>query len=89
MFRIHLLHRVVLTLILTSRRDQETRIDKGPFYVGLGDQFDDDRRRVRGAGPPYVKPAGRRNNTQRLASRHQQRLLAFVGIFVTTALAQG
>jgi hypothetical protein len=88
MFRTPLLHRVVFRLILTSRRDQKTRIDKGTFYVGLGDQFDDDRRRARGGGPSYVTRADRRNNIRCLASRPQQRL-ASVDMFGTTALAQG
>ena len=88
MFRTHLLHRVVFRLILTSRGDQKTRMDMDTFYVGLGDQFDDDRRRVRGAGPSYVTRVDRRNNIRCLASRPQQRS-ASVDRFGTTALAQG
>jgi hypothetical protein len=31
----------------TRREDLKAEIDTGVFYVGLGDQFDDDRRLVR------------------------------------------
>ena len=47
MFQTHRLSRVAFSLILKSRRDMEDRIDTGTFYIGLGDQFDDDRRIVR------------------------------------------
>jgi hypothetical protein len=47
MFRIHLLSRVVFSLVLPSRRELENRVYAGTFYIGLGDQFDDDRRLVR------------------------------------------
>jgi hypothetical protein len=46
MFRTQLLSQAV-RLILTPHRDLDDRIDAGAFYIGLGDQFDDDRRRVR------------------------------------------
>jgi hypothetical protein len=36
---------------LMQQRQRET-IVFGVFYVGLGDRFDDDRRRVRGASSP-------------------------------------
>jgi hypothetical protein len=49
MFQTQILGRVVFSLILTSRRDIENRIDTGTFFIGLGDQFDDDRRLVREA----------------------------------------
>jgi hypothetical protein len=46
MFRT-LLSQAVFRLIFTPHRDLEDRIDAGTFYIGLGDQFDDDRRLVR------------------------------------------
>ena len=49
MFRMHPLGRVVFSLMLTSRRDIEAQVDTGILYIGLGDQFDDDRRLVREA----------------------------------------
>ena len=49
MFRAHPLDRVVFSLILPSRRDSEDRSDASTCYIGLGDQFDDDRRVVREA----------------------------------------
>jgi hypothetical protein len=57
MFRTHLLSQAV-RLILTPHRDLDDRIDAGAFYIGLGDQFDDDRRRVR-ALVPALRPARR------------------------------
>jgi hypothetical protein len=56
MFRTHLLNRVVLSLILPSRRELEDRTDAGTFYIGLGDQFDDDRRLVREAASALHPP---------------------------------
>src|SRR5262245_4803099 len=47
MFQTHRLSRVAFSLILKSRRDMEDRIDTGTLYIGVGDQFDDDRRIVR------------------------------------------
>ena len=47
MFRAHQLSQTIFRLILTPTRDLEDRIDAGVFYIGLGDQFDDDRRLVR------------------------------------------
>jgi len=47
MFQTHLRRFVVFGLILKSRRDLEDRIEASTFYIGLGDQFDDDRRVVR------------------------------------------
>ena len=47
MFRTHLLSQAVFRLIFTPHRDLEDRTDVGAFYIGLGDQFDDDRRLVR------------------------------------------
>jgi hypothetical protein len=46
MFRI-LPSQAVFRLIFTPRGDLEDRIYAGTFYIGLGDQFDDDRRLVR------------------------------------------
>ena len=37
---------------LAPQAGLEEQIDAGAFYVGLGDQFDDDRRRVRAAMRP-------------------------------------
>lgn len=45
MFRTHPLE-AVSRLIFTARRDLEDRRDAGTFYIGLGDEFDDDRRLV-------------------------------------------
>jgi hypothetical protein len=56
MFRTPLLGGVVFSLILTSRRDIGDQIDTGIFYIGLGDQFDDDRRLVRKAASA-LRPA--------------------------------
>jgi hypothetical protein len=53
MLRTYLLSIAFLRLILTPQGGlEEERIDAGAFYVGLGDQFDDDRRRVRAATRP-------------------------------------
>jgi hypothetical protein len=57
MFRTHLLSQAV-RLILTPHRDLDDRSDAGAFYIGVGDQFDDDRRRVR-ALVPALRPARR------------------------------
>jgi len=46
MFRTHPLE-AVFSLIFTARRDLEDRRDAGTFCIGLGDEFDDDRRLVR------------------------------------------
>ena len=45
MFRTHPLEAGV-SLIFTQKRDLEDRRDAGTFYIGLGDEFDDDRRLV-------------------------------------------
>ena len=45
MFRTHPLE-AVFSLIFTPQRDLEDRRDAGTFYIGLGDEFDDDRRLV-------------------------------------------
>jgi hypothetical protein len=50
--RTYLLSQTVLRLILPPQGGLEERIDAGGFYVGLGDQFDDDRRRVRATMRP-------------------------------------
>jgi hypothetical protein len=47
MFRTHLLSQAVFRLICRPHKDLEARIDGVTFYIGLGDQFDDDRRLVR------------------------------------------
>jgi hypothetical protein len=54
MFRTHLLSQAAFSLILTPHRDPGDRIDAGAFYIGLGDQLDDDRRYVRAlvSAPP-------------------------------------
>jgi hypothetical protein len=52
MLRTYLLSQAFLRLALTPQGGLEERIDAGVFYVGLGDQFDDDRRRVRAATRP-------------------------------------
>ncbi len=45
MFRTHPLE-AVFSLIFTPQRDLTDRRDAGTFYIGLGDEFDDDRRLV-------------------------------------------
>jgi hypothetical protein len=45
MFRTHPLEAVV-SLIFTPQRDPEESRNAGTFYIGLGDEFDDDRRLV-------------------------------------------
>ena len=50
MFRTHQPSQAVFRWALTHR-DQEERSDAGVLYIGLGDQFDDDRRFVRSAAP--------------------------------------
>ena len=47
MFRTQLLSQAVFRSIFTPPRDLEERTDAGICYIGLGDQFDDDRRLVR------------------------------------------
>ena len=47
MFRTHLMFLAALKLILMPQGALEDGIHEGDFYIGLGDQFDDDRRRVR------------------------------------------
>jgi hypothetical protein len=47
MFRNRLISRAVFRLISTPQWDLEDRTDVAIVYIGLGDQFDDDRRRVR------------------------------------------
>jgi hypothetical protein len=54
MFRTRLISRTVFKLI--SAWDLEDQIDAATVYIGLGDQFDDDRRLVREAastGPRF------------------------------------
>jgi hypothetical protein len=53
-------HRYVFRLILTRNGDPKSRSYTGVFYIGVGDQFDDDRRFVCGAVPglrPAIRPA--------------------------------
>jgi hypothetical protein len=60
MARINLMSQAVLRLIVTPHRDMEDQIDAIACYVGLGDQFDDDRRLVRAsaaASRPAIGPA--------------------------------
>ena len=45
MFRIHPLE-AVFSLFFAPQRDLEDRRYAGTFYIGLGDEFDDDRRLV-------------------------------------------
>ncbi|MGH6873207.1 MAG: hypothetical protein ACREHE_17055 [Rhizomicrobium sp.] len=45
-----------------NRRDRETVIDTGVFYVGLGDRFDDDRRLVRTKSTANTVPAPRESS---------------------------
>jgi hypothetical protein len=47
MFRTHQSSQPAFRSILTRHGDLKARNDTGVFYVGLGDQFDDDRRLVR------------------------------------------
>jgi hypothetical protein len=47
MFRTPLPNRTALRSIFMPHRDIGARTDAGPFYIGLGDRFDDDRRLVR------------------------------------------
>jgi hypothetical protein len=59
MVRIDRLTQAVFRLILMPHEDSEDRIDATAFYIGLGDQFDDDRRRVRASASafrPTIRP---------------------------------
>ena len=59
MFRTHHLREPVFRLVLT-RRYPTARDDAGATYIGLGDQFDDDRRLVRETASklrPGMRPA--------------------------------
>ena len=56
MARIHMLSQAVVRLIVTPHEDLEDQIDAVACYIGMGDQFDDDRRRVR-ASPSAFRPA--------------------------------
>jgi hypothetical protein len=47
MYRARQLRQFSLRSILRRQRDLMARTDVGAVYIGLGDQFDDDRRRVR------------------------------------------
>jgi hypothetical protein len=47
MFRTRLIDRAVFRLIAAPDNDLEDRTDAATVYIGRGDQFDDDRRRVR------------------------------------------
>ncbi len=64
MFQTRLLGGIVfsLTLTLPSHRHVEEPVDTSVFYVGLGDQFDDDRRLVRetASGPAKAGAHGAR-----------------------------
>jgi hypothetical protein len=57
MFRAHL--PAVLGLIFTPQRDRGDRLDAGTCYIGLGDEFDDDRRLIRAAYSGNILPSGR------------------------------
>ena len=48
MLRAYLLGHAFLRLVLAPQEDVEGQVDADGFYIGLGDQFDDDRRIVRG-----------------------------------------
>jgi hypothetical protein len=52
MLRAYLLGHAFLRLVLAPQKDVEGQVDADGFYIGLGDQFDDDRRRVRTAVRP-------------------------------------
>jgi len=62
MFRTQLLSQAVFRSFFTPRTDLEVRTDAATFYIGLGDQFDDDRRLVRpfesALRPPRLTTAG-------------------------------
>jgi hypothetical protein len=70
MFRTQLLSQAV-RLILTPHRDLDDRIDAGAFYIGLGDQFDDDRRLVREAASA-LRPAVRLTSAGVFLSSHSR-----------------
>ena len=55
MFRTHPLE----GLIFTARRGLEDRRDAGTFYIGWGDEFDDDRRLVRAGCRGKINRSGR------------------------------
>ena len=56
-----------------DREDLRTGRDVGDFYVGLGDQFDDDRRRVLVAASASVRVT--RSLEQNLSSRPELSVL--------------
>jgi hypothetical protein len=58
MFRPHLL-RATFSLIFTPQRDVEDRLGVDTLYIGLGDQFDDDRRLVRAGCRGNINRSGR------------------------------
>ena len=62
MFRTHLLSQAVFRSIFTPPRDMGEPADASICYIGLGDQFDDDRRLVRpfesALRPPRLTTAG-------------------------------
>jgi hypothetical protein len=63
MFRIHPLE-AVFSLIFAPQRDLEDRRYAGTFYIGLGDEFDDDRRLVQAHWSGYIsgtEPGVRQN----------------------------
>jgi hypothetical protein len=59
MFRTHQSSQPAVRSILTRHENLKTRNDTGVFYIGLGDQFDDNRRLVRetaSALRPTIRP---------------------------------
>ena len=71
MFRAHPLE-AAFRLMFTPRRDLEDRGDAGTFYIGLGDEFDDDRRLVHAHSVRHIdRPEpGVRRNADRKPARH-------------------
>lgn len=60
----HLLSGVVFSLTFPTHHQMDGQNDTGPFYVGLGDRFDDERRLVRDSPP--VPPAAAGRTTKKL-----------------------
>jgi hypothetical protein len=59
MLRIHQVSQAIFGSVSTRHGDLKGRNYTGVFYIGLGDQFDDDRRLVREAASalrPAIRP---------------------------------
>jgi hypothetical protein len=58
MLRIHQVSQAIFGSVSTRHGDLKGRNYTGVFYIGLGDQFDDDRRLVREAPPGNTSHLG-------------------------------